>query len=395
MRRKILFITSLFPSIKDPAEGSFIFEQIKLISKENDVKIIVEKKYEVGKKMFLKLLFSAPKMLFYNRVDTDFSNPDFNIIALQYPFFTFYIPGILQFHFIKNSFIKMVKNIIKDQHWKPDLIHSHYLLNSGILAHQISKKFNVPYFVTEHNPVYFNNDFWSEHAKKAYINSVVFFVVSHHEYRRFLTYNLYKKPYILHNFADDVRFVIKRTEPDTFTVLYVGYPHPLKGMKALFEIITELKNKGIRNIVFKILSPIVNTIDFPNGLISYIEEHGLSEYCELLPRRHNTDMPELYQKSNILLSTSINETFGMSILEGLMCGIPVVSTKSGGPEDFLNENNSLMFQIGDINGMAEAIISLKNKSKEFNFEKIRSTVFEKFNSESFIKKYQRILTKYL
>lgn len=394
---KILFITSLFPSSKDRSFGSFVLDQIELIRKYNEVKVIVEVRFEISKRIFFKLLFTRPTQLFIQRIDHDYKQTDFQVVALQYPIFTFYVPNWLQFFFIRNSLIGLARDITSEQNWIPEIIHAHYLFNSGIFAHLIGERFNLPFVVSEHNPVFFNTDFWSRKAREAYLKSSLFFVVSHHEYRRFLTYNTSKRPCILHNYADGNRFNVKNEYPPIFTVLYVGYPHELKGMRNLFDIITNLKKNNTSDIIFKIVSPDIKTFEFPTGLSNYILENDLTGYCELLSRRSLKDMPELYRDSDVFLSTSVNETFGLSILEALMCGIPVVSTRSGGPEDFLNERNSLLFQIDDTSGMTEAIIRLKNKSITFDKQIVRSSVLKDFSEGEFLQKitsyYNQILCK--
>jgi glycosyltransferase involved in cell wall biosynthesis len=392
---KILFITSLFPSVKEQSFGSFVLNQIELIGRNNDVKVIIEVRFEISKKSFFKLLFTKPAQLFTHRIDHDYQHANLNIVALQYPIFTFYIADRIQFFLIKKSFLRLAKDIIISQNWRPDIIHAHYLFNSGIFAYLIGERYGLPFVVSEHNPVSFNTDFWALKAREAYLKSSLYFVVSHHEYRRFLTYNTGKRPFILNNYADGNRFTVKSENPQIFTVLFVGYPHELKGMKILFEIIINLKKNKTSDIVFKIVSPDIETLEFPAGLSNYILENDLTGYCELLSRRTLKEMPELYQGSDVLLSTSINETFGLSILEALMCGIPVVSTRSGGPEDFLNERNSLLFQIDDVNGMAEAIIKLKNKSISFNKQTVRSTVVNTFSEIYFLQKLTTFYNKIL
>lgn len=50
-------------------------------------------------------------------------------------------------------------------------------------------------------------------------------------------------------------------------------------------------------------------------------------------RSHNKDMCKMYQISDCTISASTEEGFGLSILESLMTGTPVVCTKTGGMQD--------------------------------------------------------------
>lgn len=56
-------------------------------------------------------------------------------------------------------------------------------------------------------------------------------------------------------------------------------------------------------------------------------------------------MAELYNASNVTISMSSEEGFGLSVLESLMCGTPVVCTKTGGMQDQIIDSET-----GDVFG---------------------------------------------
>jgi glycosyltransferase involved in cell wall biosynthesis len=75
------------------------------------------------------------------------------------------------------------------------------------------------------------------------------------------------------------------------------------------------------------------------------------------------DMPRFYRNGSVLVSPSHCESFGLSLLEGMAQGLPVVSTRSGGPEEIVvNNTTGFLVDVGDVTGLASCIIGLlKNR----------------------------------
>lgn len=65
------------------------------------------------------------------------------------------------------------------------------------------------------------------------------------------------------------------------------------------------------------------------------------------------DAPTLLGRLSVLVSASKHETFGRTLIEAMAQGVPVVATKSGGPEEIVEDGISgFLVEIGD----AEAIV---------------------------------------
>jgi glycosyltransferase involved in cell wall biosynthesis len=69
------------------------------------------------------------------------------------------------------------------------------------------------------------------------------------------------------------------------------------------------------------------------ALIEEMNRHGLSDRCRWFPRIEYKAMHRLFgavrQSGGAAIVTSVNESFGMSVLEALACGCPVVSSEVG------------------------------------------------------------------
>ena len=67
------------------------------------------------------------------------------------------------------------------------------------------------------------------------------------------------------------------------------------------------------------------------------------------------DMVPLFSVADLFLLTSEQESFGLSALEAMSCGVPVVSTRVGGVHEVVEEGESgYLHPLDDIEGMAES-----------------------------------------
>ncbi|HWO68620.1 MAG TPA: glycosyltransferase family 4 protein [Umezawaea sp.] len=73
---------------------------------------------------------------------------------------------------------------------------------------------------------------------------------------------------------------------------------------------------------------------------------------------------ENYRASAVHLCSSVQEGWGFPVAEAMACGTAVVSTRNGGVEDFcVHEGNSLLVDVGDVDGMTEALLRLLEDSE--------------------------------
>ncbi len=90
-------------------------------------------------------------------------------------------------------------------------------------------------------------------------------------------------------------------------------------------------------------------------LLSYVEEHKLMNKWRWLPRVEYEAMPHLYsfvaKTGGFTMSTSTNESFGMTLIEALACECPVIAPNVGGiPEVLQGSLQRAMYQGNDLQG---------------------------------------------
>ncbi len=71
------------------------------------------------------------------------------------------------------------------------------------------------------------------------------------------------------------------------------------------------------------------------------------------------ELPDYYRKADVLINPSFSEAFGMSLVEAMAAGVPVIATRVGGMTEIVEEGrNGLLVESGNASALAEAILQL-------------------------------------
>ena len=84
---------------------------------------------------------------------------------------------------------------------------------------------------------------------------------------------------------------------------------------------------------------------------------GVADRVHFLGKQDNVN--ELLPLADLMLMPSEMESFGLAALEAMACSVPTIATRVGGVPELVTDGiNGLLFQVGDIEGMASAAIDL-------------------------------------
>jgi glycosyltransferase involved in cell wall biosynthesis len=167
-------------------------------------------------------------------------------------------------------------------------------------------------------------------------------------------------------------------------VLFVGRVSPEKGVHVLLEAFayladrfpgTKLKVVGRKRQLP--MGMLVGISDEPgvSGLSRFYTGGSLDEYQKYLEGRTtelgledrvtftgflpHSDVLDLYTKSYLLVNPSLSESFGRSLIEAMMAGIPVVASDAGGMGEIVRDGESgFLVEAGDSKGLASAMALL-------------------------------------
>lgn len=122
-----------------------------------------------------------------------------------------------------------------------------------------------------------------------------------------------------------------------------------------------------------------------------VERLGLSDHVEFVGK--SLEVEKLIGNSDLLLSTSGSESFGLTIAEAMSCGVPVVATRVGGvPEVMRDGVDGILAPVGDVQTLAEAaiaILSEPSRAKRMG-DAGRQRVLDTFRLDSIVDRYEQL-----
>jgi len=261
-----------------------------------------------------------------------------------------------------------------------DVIHAHVSYPGGHAAMMLSKLYKKPYIITEHMGPFPFKEFLkkgklSYKVKQPLINASRTIAVSNSLADKIAYFGI-TRPIVIPNLVDESFFKIRdvHQENKKFTFFTLCAIYPQKGIIDLLKAI-----KKVSNIYSDISFRIGGEGDKLKEYKEYSRKLNLEKNIEWLGQLSREDSLKEYQNCDAFILTSHHETFGVVLVEAIACGKPIISTKCGGPEDIVNENNGLLVKKNDIDQISKAIIYMMKTISKYDQIKIRNDCLKRFS----------------
>ena len=263
--------------------------------------------------------------------------------------------------------------------WNFDIIHAHFWDMAYVCAKH--KKAGVPLIVTEHfsglmkdtiDPSIRNMASYAYHTADKVI--AVSRQLSQVIKREFDVESIY-----VPNAIDNKLFKYqRRVHDDSFNIIFVGNLIPRKCPEMLIDAFYDAFYSIENNIKAKLI--LCGEGVCREECEAKIAKYGIQDEVKLLGMCSRVQIANVLSESDLFVLPSKAETFGVVYIEAMFCGLPVIATKCGGPEGFVNDSNGILIDVDSKEQLSQALVYMYENKHLFSRSDISIQAQKEFSA---------------
>jgi glycosyltransferase involved in cell wall biosynthesis len=248
---------------------------------------------------------------------------------------------------------------------QPDIVHAHsiyIIFNKVIKRLRLSSRLGIPVIVTIHGlpksiilPDGRESTDYDEFASDFDFDLVL--AVSENvaeALKRHLNSSARDKIRVVYSGIDLTTFRPLREIEKQWDLAFMGRLEAMKSVDLFPEMLSILKPRfpGLKMMM-------TGEGSLKGWLFNEFERRNVSSMIDYKGVVKADDVPILINKCSIFLYPSRQEPFGLSIVEAMACGVPVITTNVFGPREIIQPNHDgITVPPDDVNALADAVDSL-------------------------------------
>ncbi|WP_209388373.1 glycosyltransferase family 4 protein [Rhodohalobacter sp. SW132] len=371
---KIAVISHSYPTTDDPGRSIFIKNEAHLISSDHHPEI------------HLPSVLSLPFHKAYSRN----RNPLEDKLPFH-PSVYFSIPRRRLSSITQRSLSSSLLKTVRKQ--DPDVVHLHALYPIGLAANKL-KKAGYPVILTIHGGDWYYN-LRHKRLMPRLINSLdhcdKILCVGKKLLQDIAQYEprIEKKLYHLPHGVDTDLFCPEKNpgsskkklgwDFDKTHLLAVGNLFRVKGYDILLRAFSKIKSQ--KDCRLHIVAP-RSDFDAKRETQKLMDTLNLRDRVTFYDQKSPGQLVEFYRASDLLVSSSRKEGFGLVVAEALACGIPVVATRSGGPEEIVTEETGTLVAPEHPGELRTALEEMITSKERYIPENLHQYIAENFSLSS-------------
>jgi glycosyltransferase involved in cell wall biosynthesis len=363
---RILVTSRLYPSAACPSRGTFVHHQVRFLLDHCTVSVVSPTPWSLP-------LPGKGRWSAYGRIERA---GVLDGVEVRYPRYLS-PPWRLGFTSAWQRYLAALSRAVDGI---PDLIHAHLAYPDGLAAVRLGRRLGRPVVISVHGhdvrELPEARPAWRRLVVQALQGAAAVIVSSADVRRRVLA---------LGTDPARVRFVPQGVDcrlfrPSTerrpgeggWRLLYLGRFDPNKGVGVLLAAMARLREQG-RPVGLRLVggSPMSGTGALFQRQVHDLGLAGVVEFCGELPW---TRVPAEIGQADLLVLPSFYDSFGIVLIEAMACGLPVVATRCGGPEELVPPEAGELVPVADPEALAQGIARVLDRYATYDRAAIRRRI---------------------
>ena len=278
---------------------------------------------------------------------------------------------------------------------RPDVVHAHNFRYASFIASAIRERDGVPFVITEHHSQWMNGaDDTLIAGLKAVVNAASATTAVSSALARWIERALSVTgvgvlPNILDSAFLDAPLKQRSIVSGTPRYLSVGLLTENKNHASLIEAFAS------RFAGTPATLRIGGSGPERANLEALIGKLGVGRQVTLLGHLSRAEVLAEMQAADCFVLSSRYETFGVVLIEALATGIPVIATRSQGPEDVVNDGNGILVDRDDVPALGDALVRMAERLAHYSPERLREECKARFGSDAFVRRAGELYSRAL
>ena len=372
MKKSILFLPRWYPNKTDIQLGTFIRQQALMLKDDYDVAVIYVQADPTAQEKFQ---FVENKKDGIYEIIVYFKEGN----------------GVLKKIINAQRYKKAQQLAYKKLNREVNLCHVHVPYRSAFLALKLRRQNNTPFVITEHWSGHLTGEYQKKNATdKSLLKSVLkkasaISCVSELLQKKFKENTGYDSV-VIPNYIETLTDVASAkadadatfSETNPINILSVSdMADDIKNISGLIESFCQAvkENKNLH------LTLVGGGPDLEKMKL-LVTKLMLHSKIKLKGRLEHSEVLREMQQCNFYICNSNFDTFGMTVAEALRAGKPVISTKCGGPEEFLNSSNSILVEPKNNEQVKNAILKMASEFQNYDSKNLAIEMENRFGKEA-------------
>jgi len=275
------------------------------------------------------------------------------------------VVGYLQFL----TTFQVVRRLHREE--RIDLIHCNWVYPDGVAGGLIARLLRIPYIITEHQSgieFHLKHSFIKRQISKAYKASSKVILVSQSLTKPLKSVLPALGDYvIIHNGVDVQTFPLRSELRPLRKIVYIGNLIPAKGLQFLLPALKKLIDEG-----YPISLDLIGIGSYQGKLAALSSDLGIKDRVSFKGIIPPDEIPGKLLDYDLLILPSLQESFGMVLIEAMATGMPVLGTRSGGPESVVTPSVGELVEPGSMEALYEGFKRLNARWESFDPQEIRA-----------------------